>query len=75
MIFINKELEICESFKYGFFTIYPLPWWERNKEREIAFPLVGEGKGEGEFKMSSKLYHKVNNLINIEIEILKITKY
>jgi len=42
MIFINKELEICESFKYGFFTIYPLPWWERNKEREIAFPLVGE---------------------------------
>jgi len=35
------------SVGYSFLTIYPLPLWDRNKERGIASPLVGEGKGRG----------------------------
>ena len=36
------------SFGYTFSTIYPLPWWERERER-------------GEIKMSLKKCHIANN--------------
>jgi len=51
IIKISKNIR---SLAHSFLTIYPLPLWERNKERGVASPLVGEGKGEGEFNKSSK---------------------